>query len=298
MAWNVRKPLAALAVLAVTAALLVGPSQAAPLTGGNTTYVINGEEVTFQFDPLSRKDGLLLPMDVFQKFGIAVEGGTSRNPVLRKGDRKITLSLGAANATVGDETALIAPAPLRLNGRLFASADLLSQFGIEYSQDGAYFTLRDLAEGVELSPSADYVSAHRQNTVGVSLKADIAIYMVGELTLLTPELVASPEFSSNFALRLQMLHLLQTNTLIQIKMRNDDTRAAVVAPAGFFLVDDLRNQYDFTGTVVDIKGRWETKLAPQGEKVAVFVFPKVSRDASTLSVYYEPNQAVVARFAP
>lgn len=54
----------ALAV-ALRVALLARPTGAAPLTGGTTVYVIGGEEVTFTYDPISRKDGLLVPADVF-----------------------------------------------------------------------------------------------------------------------------------------------------------------------------------------------------------------------------------------
>jgi hypothetical protein len=295
--------LGAFAVFGLLAFAALRPATAAPLTGGNFTYLVGGEEVTFTFDPVSRRDGLLLPLEVFQRFQISVEGGTGRNPVLSRQGVRIQLSLGSTVAVVDGREKQMAPAPLRLNGRLFLPAGLLPEFGIDYVLDGTYLSLRDLADGVDLSSRVAYDQEKARHNFTVNLRSDQPpTLMTGEFTLLNRDLVVSPSFHPSFGLRVRLLRLLETHTLIQVRLRNDVNDADRVfrslgwAPQSLFLVDDQRNQYDFTGEVIEVNGLVTTRIAPRAEKSSVLVFPKLQSDWQFIRVFYDPNSGEVGSF--
>lgn len=285
-------------ILALLVAVMVSPTAAAPLTGGNTTYLIGGEEVAITFDPVSRKDGLLLPVEVFERFKITVQDSTTRTPTVRRGDVSVRVSLGSTAVAIGTATKTISPAPLRLNGRIFLAADLLKEFGIEYNQDGAYLTLRDLADALDVSPASNFAAAKASQTFTAIIKSDTGSTMLdSEFTLLTPEIVSNVEFSKDFGLRVRLLRMLETNTLLLVRIRNEfSTRAVGWQAAGLYLVDDLRNQYDFTGQVVEVQGDVTTRFAPTAEKVSVMVYPKTAPGFQKVTVYFDPNAASIGSF--
>ena len=115
---NVVAVAAAGALLLALVSTVPNRTEAANLTGGQYTYVINGDEVSFPFDPVVRKDGMLLPIEVFQQFGVNVAGAVSRNLELTKDEVDVQLTVGSNTAVVNAVSRYLGTAPVRLNGEL------------------------------------------------------------------------------------------------------------------------------------------------------------------------------------
>lgn len=288
--WLVVLTIAALTV--VGAAYLPARTTAANLTGGQYTYIINGEEVAFTFDPVIRKEGVLLPTEVFAHFGIRTEGAVTRNIVLMKDEQSVKVTLGSNLADVQGNMLTMGTSPLRLNGRLFLPADLLREFGIEYGQDGNLIVLRTYVGAMlktrELSQT-EWHSLKARNLIMGSIKLDSGLNAPVELTLLTEDMINTTNIGLSYGERARLLSMLQTNTLVMVLLSNYSTKAGGMTTSGTWLVDDQRRQYD-VGSVMDIgHGLISGKLAPGADRVGVLVFPKVSPKAQFVQVYYEPS---------
>lgn len=292
--------IAASALLLTLVVSLPGSAGAANLTGGNYTYVINGEEETFAFDPVNRKDGLLLPAEVFQRFGVSVEGALTRTITLKKADVVATLTLGSTTFELQGQPEAVASAPLRLNGRLFLPADLLKHFGVEYSLDGTFVILRNYVGGDvasrELS-DAEFNALKSARTFSASTRTDSSIYLTAEFTLLNEELLAAANLGISYGTRARLQGLLETNTLVMVKLSNTAFKAGALLTSGLYLVDSQRNQYELVSTVDFGKGSITSKIAPGADRTGVLVFPKVAGNAGTLTLYYDSNGATLGSFA-
>jgi len=283
---------AALAIVAVVAVSWTGTTAAANLTGGTYTYVIHGEEVSFTFDPVSRKDGLLLPLEVFQHLGITVNGALEKSFTMTKGGVTATLTVGATAIDVGGRADTVVTAPLRLNGRLFVPADLLKQFGVEFTQDGTFVVMRyyvDPIPSVTAHTTAQYAQLRAPRTVSANVKADSGVYLAADFTPLNSDLVASSALNVAPGMRIRLHGLLQTNTLVLVKLSNDSFKAGALAAANLTLVDDSRVQYDLA-SVLDIgQGLVSAKLSPSADRMGVLIYPRLATDVETLTLYYDNN---------
>lgn len=297
-----RKTMVALsagALLMTLVATVPAETSAANLTGGQYTYVISGEEVLFQFDPIVRKDGLLLPIDVFQKFGIEVINPLTRTITLKKSGVKADVTLGSTTMLLNDQAQAVATMPMRLNGRLFFPADILRHFGIEYSQDGNYVAFTNLAENlpdVQTLPDADYQTLKSSKTVSAQIRVDNNLFLNSEFTLLTTELLSAGNLNLTYGNRAKLNSLLQTNTLLLVKLSNTAYRAGTVNGAGLYLVDQKGNQYDFAAAVDIGTGNILGKIMPGGERMGVLSFPKVTAGPQVVTLYYEPHNASLGQF--
>ncbi|HEY3367077.1 MAG TPA: copper amine oxidase N-terminal domain-containing protein [Symbiobacteriaceae bacterium] len=303
MAKSMRKVLAVLGTLVLLVALagtMAGTSSAANLTGGNTTYVINGEETTFSYDPVVRKDGLLLPVEVFQRLGITVDGTLGKNVTLTKGtDVTAIVTVGTTTASLNTKPYLVATAPLRLNGRVFLPADILKEFGVDVAQDGNMVVIRNYAEGVDSAKNlsdADYAALKNTRWFTTAAKADTSIYLTTDFTILTPALLNAANLGLSYGMRARMLTLLQTNTLIYVRVQNLATKTGSLVTSGLYLVDSQGNQYD-TPTVLDIgNGLVSGKLAPNSARAGILSFPKIQSTAAALSLFYDNNNSNLGVF--
>lgn len=291
-----------LAVLGIGALLIalvaVNPTTttAANLSGGTYTYLINGEEVTFMFDPVVRKEGLLLPTEVFQTFGIAIDGATTKTPSVSKDGLIGKMTLGSNQIDLGGRLVTLVTAPLRLNGRLFLPADLLKEFGIDFVQDGTMIVMRPL---VEKMPPAETMTPAEWNALKslrgftANIKADTNVYMTTDFTLLNEKMINTTNIGISYGIRAKLNAMLQTNTLMLVRVSNYSGKAGAMQTAGTFLVDDLRTQYDVT-QVMDIgQGLLTAKVAPGADRWGVLVFPKVPDSVVSLALYYDAHASVL-----
>jgi hypothetical protein len=289
-----------------TAAMLValvggvaGSSSAATLTSGQYTYVINGEEFSTS-DPVKVSAGLLLPIEVFQRFGITVSTPLTRSVGLKKASVTATITLGDTTFDLNGQPAAMDSAPMRLNGHLFVSADLLKHFGIEFNQDGTFVVLRDFTEGmptVQTTSDDDFNHLRDGRTFNASVKADSGIYLNTDFTLLSPDLLAASSLDISYGTRARLQSMSQTNTLVLVKLSNTAYKAGAITANGFFLVDEQRRQYDLTATLDTGAGPITAKISPAADRTGVLIFPKVSNTATQLQIYYDANGATLGLFS-
>lgn len=293
-----RLPLRYLAAAVAVLVLLVpmAITSAAPLTGGNTVYVINGEETSFSFDPINFKDGLLVPADVLGALGLAVSQN-DRQVTVTRGNLQAQLALGTTTGRAGPDLITVSPAPIRLSGRLFLPASVLAEFGYEVSADGSYLQIRDLTQGISLAGGLDkagYDSLRSRLTVGAFAKTDDQKANVGvEVTFLTPDMVASGNFPASFRQRVQYLDLLQTHSLLLVTVANQTGRSATLNPAAIMLVDIASGkQYDVQQTL-DYRGLISAKIANGATKASILVYPKVDAGVTSLAVFSDTNPGTI-----
>lgn len=300
MRHRLRKLFAVGMLLAILGGLMAGSSSAANLTGGNTTYVVNGEEVMFPFDPIKLGNGLLLPVEVFQRFGVTVEGAaTGRNVGLKKAGLQASVTLGSTTAQVNSRPFAVTVAPVRLNGRLFLPADLLREYGVEFQQDGNYLVFKDYTQGLadvaEMSESSFNLMTVGRSFTG-SPRSDATVYLQADFLMLNEELLGASPFTVSYGTRARLANLLETNTLIYVTLSNQASRAGGLVTSGFFLVDDKRNQYDLVSVFDTGTGLLSAKLAPGATRTGVLVFPKVQANAGMLHLYYDSNGSTLGTF--
>lgn len=288
------------AMLLATAALAwPKQSQAATLSGGTYTYVVDGEEVTFPLDPIVQKNGVLLPLDVFTSLGVSVNGALEKEVVLSYGPVSAKLTVGRVTAEVMGETKPLPVAPVRLNGRLFLPAQLLESFGIAFSQEGNYVTLTRYVAKMpaltKLSP-AEWRALKDDRTVRASVKADSAIYLDGEFTLLNAAMLADENLPLDYGTRARLMGLLETNSLLLVTLSNKSLKSGALQTTGIYLVDQYRNQYEVTGTIDVGQGLISNKVAPAADRMGVLLLPKLESGAGPIKLYYEGNGTIIGQF--
>lgn len=294
------KAVAALALVGAVAIAAPRVSMSANLTGGSYTYLVQGEEVLFPFDPIVRKEGLLLPIEVFQQFGIKVDGALAREVTLTRGDLTVNLTLGSTSILVSGKKDTVPTPAVRVSGRLFLPADLMRQFGIELTTDGTYVVMRtyvdNLGPAEELSEAA-YATLKAPRTVKGNLKADSGIYLDAEFTLLNDELINTANLGLSYGMRAKLLSLLENNTLVLAKVSNTNFKSGALVTSGLYLVDSQRIQYD-NPTVLDMgRGLITAKVAPAADRIGILVYPKLGEEAGAVSLYYDANGATIGTFA-
>jgi hypothetical protein len=285
-----------LVALAGTLLLLVAVSAvvtAAPLSGGTTLYIINGEDRTFTFDPIVQRDGLLLPEQVLEALQIRseIEG---RSVILSRGEVRAEVTLGSAFGTVNGEVMYVPPGPLRVVGRLFVPAALVQEFGFEVQAEGGLVQIRDLALGVpapaKLSP-AEYEEQWRRLSLSGRVRSDEGQpYMEVEFTLLTPELVASEQFPATYRQKIEYLNLLQTYSLALITVTNRSLKAGTLSPGSLMLVDLASGQQYDPLELRSYRGRIDQRIATDARKSSVLLYPKLPAGPAKLRLFADTNE--------
>jgi len=289
--------LAAALLLVVT---LSAAALAAPLSGGNTIYVIDGEDRSFTFDPIVMREGILLPEEVLLYLGLKVTvAEDSKGLTVERGAVRAELRLGQTQATVNGATLNLPPGPLRLIGKLFLPATLLEEFGFDIASEGSMLQIRDLAAGITLAnPPAAYADLWEQRTLRASVPTDDARpYLDLEVTYLTPELVSSERFAASFRQRVECLSLLKTNTLLLVRAANRSSRSATLSPASLMLVDETTGQqYDVEQTLAH-NGLIHEKMAAGAVKSSVLVYPKLPEGLESVLLFSDTKGAAVGRLS-
>lgn len=303
MAKSMRKILAAVGVLALLLALVTsvpGTTSAANLTSGQYTYIVDGEEVTFTFDPVSTKAGMLLPIEVFQKFGITVDNPIGKSIVVSKDGTQARLTLGSTLVVMEGRSQSLVTAPLRLNGRIFVPADLLKDFGVEFTQDGNFLVLRSY---VGKMPAAQQMADTNwaqlwalRSITNASVKADTGVFLRADFALLSAEMINASNLGITYGMRARLLNMLESNTLVYVKLGNYSNKAGAMVTASTYLIDNNRNQYDVV-SVMDLgSGLISNKLAPSADRTGVLVFPKVPANMVNVILYYDNNGSSIGTF--
>lgn len=280
------------------AALLVSApaTLAANLSGGTYTYVFNGQEASVTFDPIKVKEKLLLPVEVFDRFGIAVAAGQGETVTLKKFAVQAQLTLGSPIYALNGTEENLEVAPLKLNGRLFLPADLLKQFGVDLTQDGTFLIMRDQTQGmgpVTELPAEEFEALKELRTVAAEVRADSNIVLNAEFTMLNEQLLQAANLDLSFGARARLHGLLRTNTLVLVKLSNTSFKSGALSTAGLYLVDSNRNQYEVVSAADIGKGALTVKLAPGADRVGVLVFPRIASGAGPLTLYYENNNSAL-----
>lgn len=296
---SVYKWAAGLALAGALTFAVVAPIRAANLTNGNYTYLIQGEEQTFPVDPISRSGGMLLPLEVFQAFGITVEGALDKVAILTKDTVTARLTVGRAVAEVNGKALALATAPVRVSGRLFVPADLLNEFGVEFAQDGSFVSVSqfspDMPALAQLS-GAQWKSMLEAHTISANVKMDSGVFARADFTLLTPSMLTAENLDVSYGVRARLLGLMETNTLVLTRLSNTSFKSGALVTTGAYLVDSRRTQYDPQG-VFDIgQGLLTAKTAPNADRTGVLLFPKLAADAGDVSLYYEASQLILGTF--
>ncbi|MFZ5824557.1 MAG: stalk domain-containing protein [Bacillota bacterium] len=285
-------------LLVAAAVVLPADTQAATLSGGAYTYVINGEEVAFAYDPIIRKDGVLLPLDLFTHLGVQVTGPLGRSPGLTYGPVSAQLTLGRTVAVIDGVPTQTGVAPVRLNGRLFVPAALLEHFGLSFAQEGNYVTINQLlAEPPALTshPVGDWKIIHRSRGFVTSVKSD-ATFIEAGFYLLDEAMLTDGNLAMSYGARTRLLGLLETNTLVLVNLSNTSFKSGALQPGGLFLIDANRNQYDVL-SVIDIgQGLVSSKLAPGADRMGVLMLPRLAGGAGAVKLYYDANGLVLGQF--
>lgn len=302
--WQTYALSAALALgLAVAGSALraAAPAQAAVPTG-TATYLVDGEERLFSLDPIQRQGGLLIPAEVLTRLGVQVDGPDARRQVtLSRQGLAITVRLGSTAAHTAAGPVTLGTAPFRQGGYLYVPLELADGLGYAHRSEGAAVVeLRDLLAPSPAAPAgvddALYAQLEQRLTQAVTYRLG-SVYAVADLIRVTPELAASAGWTADGALRAQALDLLDQYTVIEVRLRNDDSRVAVqFNPGSLYLVDDEGRQYDPTGQVVSVTGDLAGRLVPRAEKSGLVLFPRLSPDAGGFRVYHADDGTMSGRF--
>lgn len=282
------------ALLAAIAVAVPSTSSAANLTSGSSSYIINGQEETFTFDPIQRKNGTLLPIEVFQRFGVQVDGATGNLIKLTKGSTQVNLTLGRTASILNGLPSSVSVEPVRLSGRLFLPSELLREFGVEFSLESGYVFLREFVVGqptVKVTDQAEYDRLLNKLTYNPQVKLDSGQYASSSFTLLNKDLLQMDKLPISAGARARLQGLIETNTLVLVNLQNYATKTGSFQSSGLYMIDANRNQYDVQ-EVIDIgQGLVTDKLAPGADRMGVLVFPLLKPNPGLVKLYLDANQA-------
>ncbi|HLO04206.1 MAG TPA: stalk domain-containing protein [Symbiobacteriaceae bacterium] len=280
------------ALLAAIAVAVPSSSSAANLSSGSTAYVVNGQEETFTFDPIQRKNGTLVPLELFQRFGVEIAGATGNLIKLTEGSTQINLTLGRTATVVNGLPGSVTVEPVRLSGRLFLPAELLREFGVEFSQESGYVFLREFVSGqptVKVTDQAEFDRLKNSRTFNPSVKLDSGQYAQAQFTLLNKDLLQMDKLPVSLGARARLQGLIETNTLVLANLQNYAAKSGAFQTTGLYMIDNNRNQYDVQ-EVIDLgEGLLSSKLAPGADRMGVLVFPLIKPNPGNIKLYLDAN---------
>lgn len=263
----------------------------------STVYLVNGEEMLLNLEPVVRSGNTLLPDDVFRQLGVRVLGPEKGRVTLSRKNFSVVLTLGSRAATVKDEQVTMTSPPHRQGGYLYLPADALPYLGFAYGIDGDIVEIHDLfREPLPESTlsSAEFIELRSSHSASVTLYH--GRYGVGsQITHLTPKLVSSPEWNPDPVARAQALQLLQTYTVLEVKIINQGDQFFEFVPEDFALVDAQGRQYDPTFESIEI-GNPLPLIVPGAHKRFLVLFPRLPSDAASFGVFHKGNSTRTGNF--
>lgn len=266
------------------------PAGAGMLTTGTYTYLILGSQVDYPVDIVPTRGGYLVPAEILATFGL-VPTHQGSDITLKRGPVTIKLELGSDTMRVDDRQVVAKAAPSLINGRLFLPADLLPELGISLDVDGKFVYLTDyLSQAVDGPRSPDFKANWDDHT------AERPLWLGGQyaytyMTVLTRELLADPALEIPWGVRLRLLSLLQSRTLVYTTVRNSGIRAVALDPKQLMLVDDNGRQYDYLNLEVPVFGTVSSLIAPGATRTSVFAFPQV--EPGRVTFYHNAAEEIV-----
>lgn len=304
-----RKVAAGLVAIALIGAMLVplfvkpktaGAAGNGP-TAGSYTYVVEGRETGFPFDPIQRQNGLLVPVEVFtnEGFTVTVNGSTVN---VSRNKQTATLTLGSSNVNLFGNPTAINPVPMRVSDHLFLPAALASYYGVDITLDGIYVFVHDNTAGQAATTSlssGDYGTLLNGRTIpGVTVRADNNQPLTATLTVLNSAVVADTNFTTDPNLRARLQTLLPNYTLVLVDVKNNGSRSGLLVPTNLYLTDANGNEYTYTGTALPVNNQnvTTTRLVPGAEMQTVLAFNKVPSSLNLLNVWADSNNATLGSF--
>lgn len=284
-----RLRLAALLLAFILGLATPAPANGAGLTGGTYTYLLNGEEVAFPFDPVLVQNELLLPAAVWERLGVSVAEAAGRVRLRLADHVAIELTLGSPAYTLDGRPREAPAVPIRLGGHLFLPAALLEHFGVELTRAGNMVMLRQPLKGA--LPTTAFADEEFQRLKNErSFKREIGHRQLGvlhaEFTLLDERLLQAPQLGLSYGQRVKLFGLLETHTLVLVKLSNQLGGQATFKPGSVVLVDDLRHQADLVKLLDVGEGDLTAALAAGADRRAVLAFPKADPAAKRLLLFY------------
>lgn len=266
------------------------PSTQAAISTSSYTYVIEGEETPIGLDPISLKDGLLIPQAMLDQVGVQVIELGAGTLSISRGDQAVKLKLGTKTITHSEETIFLATAPIKVMGHLYVPSDALSLLGVQTTSEAGvlYVDVWPLARPSVLD-SAGFVAAKGRAAQEHTVNPTKDTYLRVEVVRLTSDLVSSPLWTANSLIRGRAQELLPTSTLLQVTITNSTNRIVSFPANSYFLVDNLGNQYTLSGERLALRGDLFGNLAPGAVASAVLVYPTLDKDANALSFYLQTS---------
>lgn len=264
------------------------PAHGAGLGGGSYTYLLNGEEVAFPFDPVVVQEQLLLPAAVFERLGVTVTPSAGQ-VALRLPDRvEVRVTVGSPAYSLDGDPRQGSLAPIRLGGHLFLPAALLDHFGVEVTQAGSLLLLRQPLNGplpTTAITDEEFQRLKNERSFKRELRNRQGGALNAEFTLLDPTLLQAPQLALPYGERVKLYAMLQTHTLVLVKLSNHGTSPAAFKPSSVVLVDDLRHQAELFKSIDVGDGDLSANLALGADRRGVMAFPQADPAAKRLLLY-------------
>lgn len=288
------RKLAALIVgLLLMSTLYVQPPVSA--AGGiSFVYIVDGQEITVPYDPISLKDGLLLPQGLLQELGVAVSVSGS-SITLNRGGLIVQLNTRSQVAVVNGKHVNVGQKPIQMGGHLFVPAAVLQPLGIQMTAEGNLLLIDRWPLAQPSTQSTDYATIVSAVSVPTHMEVGKGVSLTATVVHLSPEIVQDAAWTDNPAVRGQALALFEDHTLLEIQLHNQTTGFQSFQPSTLRLVDDLNRQYAPTGEILPLDDAGG-QLAPEAKSRAVIAFPAIQDGATTIKLYSPANTSSVATF--
>lgn len=295
--WKHRGLVALLALLVVLAAGLLPSSDATAAVGSSYSYIVDGEELAVGYDPLSLKNGLLLPEELFRHLQIDLRAGAT-GITLTRGSLQVTAKVGERAATANGERIMLPAAPIRANGQLYLPESVLAHMGVEMSTESSLLLI---TRWPLVEPSADDASAFAATRQAKTLKSYIEVSKADALTItmthLTPEIIKYKSWTSDPAVRGRAQKLLAGGAvLLDVELFNENMGFYQFQPSNLILVDDLGNQYTYTGESIALQGDMSAQIAYGGKARAILIFPALKSGARSFKIYATTNKYAIGAY--
>lgn len=295
--WKHRSLVAALSLLILLAAALLPPSGATAAVGSSYSYIIDGEELAVGYDPLSVKSGLLLPEELFRTLEIDVRSGGS-SVQLTRGSLQVSVKVGDRAAVANGAKITLAAAPIRANGQLYLPEGVLAHLGVEIITEGSLLLINrwPLVEPTADDPAA-FAAIRQAHTLKSYIQISRADALTITLTYLKPEIIQYKSWTNDPSLRGRTQKLLESGAvLLDVEVFNELQGFYQFNPNSLYIVDDLGNQYAFTGELIPVQSDIAAQLAPTAKARAIMIFPALRPGAKSFKVYATTNQYAIGAF--
>lgn len=280
--------------LALALLLTVGVARAfaGPLTAGNYTYIVSGQELDLPIDILLVQGQPLVPEEMLAALQIRLETNGSSVRIGRS-PASAGLKLGSSLLETEGRTIRLKSFPIRVSGRTFVPAEALSYLGFQVTVEAKFVLVQDLvpAGGGPTVPTGDALTAAWDgHTLKSFIRGTSGAYGNASFTALTPELVLSDRVDLPWGTRLTLLDRLFTQSLLLVTLENTSYRILSMDPAKLLITDTDGRQHDYLKEEIQVQGSVTGSLAPGAKRTSILAFDKM---AGRLTLFYEPMNEVI-----